>query len=178
MHFTSKSNRIINIRPLEVADSQKIYEYFKKVNDERTYILYQREKITLKYETNFVKNTVKKSNENKTIYLLAEYDNEVIGSCSIDKGILAQHHTADIGIIIAREFRGEGLGKFLMQQMIKEAKNKWQDLKIIQLDVFANNPIAQKLYQNLGFEVYGILPQGVYYRRRLVDKICMFKKLR
>ena len=65
-----------------------------------------------------------------------------------------------------------------MQKVIKEAKKKWKDLKIITLDVFANNKIAQKLYYSLGFQVYGILPKGVYYRHRLVDRISMFKKVR
>lgn len=178
MKLVCKSRRIINIRSLEPTDQEKLYNYYSKIVKERTFILDQGSKITKEGEAEFLNLTLKAEKENKTIYLLAEYNNEIISSCSIEKRDKALHHIADIGVIVAKKYRGEGIGKILMQKVIKEAKKKWKDLKIITLDVFANNKIAQKLYYSLGFQVYGILPKGVYYRHRLVDRISMFKKVR
>lgn len=178
MKLVCKSNRIINIRPLEITDSEKIYTYFKKINDEKTFIRFQGEKITLEDEIKFVETSVKDGKENKKISLVAEYKDQIIASCDIIKGILVQHHIGTVGLIVAKKYRGEGIGKMLLQQVIKEAKTKWKDLKIIRLDVFANNKIAIQLYNSIGFEACGILPKGLYYRHRLVDEINMFKKVR
>lgn len=168
----------INIRPLTIDDYNKVYNFFKAINDERTFIRFQGEKITIEDEIKFVQNSVKEENNNKKISLVAEYKNAIIGSCDITKGILVQHHTATVGIIVAKKFRKHGIGKMLLKQIISVAKNKWKDLKIIRLEVFSNNSVAIKFYESFGFKTYGILPKGLYYRNRLVDELSMFLKVR
>ncbi|MFD2169748.1 GNAT family N-acetyltransferase [Tumebacillus lipolyticus] len=49
------------------------------------------------------------------------------------------------------EHRGRGIGKELMQRAIADLKAAGYDE--IRLNVFAGNP-AQKMYENLGFQVY------------------------
>jgi len=51
-------------------------------------------------------------------------------------------------------------------------------LKIITLGVFANNPIALKMYQKrFDLKEYGRLPQGIKHRGKFVDHIFLYKRV-
>jgi len=178
MKLVCKSGKEITIRSLQSSDGAKLFVFFTKISNEKTFILWQGQKVTLEDEIKFAKNSAKEIKENKRIHLVAESNNEIIGGCDIKKNSLALHHTGEMGIVIAADYRGLGIGKKLMQTVITEAQKKWKDLKILKLDVFGNNTTAQNLYKKLGFVECGKIPKGVYYRGRLVDRLTMFKQLR
>jgi ribosomal protein S18 acetylase RimI-like enzyme len=50
---------------------------------------------------------------------------------------------------VRKEFRGKGIAKSLMMSAI----NKVQERKLSTLAIHSNNPIAIKLYQDLGFQI-------------------------
>lgn len=63
--------------------------------------------------------------------------------------------TADImNIVVKKSFRNKGIGKKLLDFLIKEAKK--QNIKNIFLEVNKNNFPALKLYKNFGFKEIGI----------------------
>ena len=67
---------------------------------------------------------------------------------------------ADIQTIaVAESARRHGLGRTLMQRMIAEARDR--GAKEIFLEVRADNPAAQSLYDSLGFEQIAVRPR--YY---------------
>ncbi|KAJ1607834.1 putative ribosomal-protein-alanine acetyltransferase [Cryptosporidium canis] len=53
-------------------------------------------------------------------------------------------------VIISPEYRNRGLGRLLCQQIIYDAKNKFDCGRI---DLTVESPIAKKLYSSLGFEI-------------------------
>ena len=63
-----------------------------------------------------------------------------------------------------------------MEAVLKEAK-KLKGLKIIDLGVFGNNPVARNLYKKMGFIEYGNLPKGILHKDKLVDHIYMYKEI-
>jgi ribosomal-protein-alanine acetyltransferase len=76
---------------------------------------------------------------------------------------------ADIQTIaVAESARRHGLGRTLMQRMIAEARDR--GAKEIFLEVRADNPAAQALYDSLGFERIAVRPR--YYPGR-VDAVVM-----
>ena len=82
-----------------------------------------------------------------------------------------------LGISISKKHRGRGLGKLLMDIILKEAKENLPKLGIVVLEVMAVNPNAIKMYKNFGFKEYGNLPEGNKYKGEFVDVLSMYKKI-
>ncbi|RNE64065.1 ribosomal protein S18-alanine N-acetyltransferase [Cryobacterium tepidiphilum] len=72
-------------------------------------------------------------------------------------------------IAVAEEARGHGLGRTLMQSLISEARKR--GARTVFLEVRADNPGAQRLYQRLGFDEIGV--RRGYYQPDGVDAVVM-----
>jgi len=59
------------------------------------------------------------------------------------------------GMFVAPETRGMGVGKLLLDELIRKAKNIG-GLEQLNLTVVSNNAAANKLYTSLGFDTYGV----------------------
>ncbi len=64
-----------------------------------------------------------------------------------------------INIAVHPDFRGRGIGKALMIEVMKELRRK--GAKIFRLEVRVSNVVAQKLYESLGFRKSYTIPN--YY---------------
>ena len=53
-------------------------------------------------------------------------------------------------VVIHKDYRGKGLGRKMMEQLVTYSKDK--NYCKITLEVRSDNPVAQNLYQSLGFE--------------------------
>jgi ribosomal protein S18 acetylase RimI-like enzyme len=79
-------------------------------------------------------------------------------------------HIANAGYMVHPAFRRQGIGRTLVEHSIAEARRRGFDALMFNL-VFASNP-ARRLYEHLGFEVVGRVPEAfegedaiVYWRR-------------
>jgi RimJ/RimL family protein N-acetyltransferase len=173
---TKKGNELI-IRYLNKKDAENQLSFINLISQEKTYITFQGEKLTLKEEQKYVDSKVDGLLNNKSILLLALIDNKIVGSSGIDMDGNVSSHIGSFGIIISKNCRGEGIGEVLLKTVLKEAKAKLTNLKIVVLSVFGNNPVAQKLYLKNGFKEYGVLPKGVKHKNKFVDSILMYKNI-
>ena len=80
-----------------------------------------------------------------------------------------------MGISLAKDFRGEGIGALLLKLIIDEAIKNLTGLEIISLSVFANNVAGIAMYRKFGFIEYGSLPKGVKLDDTYVDRLLMYK---
>jgi RimJ/RimL family protein N-acetyltransferase len=76
------------------------------------------------------------------------------------------------GMYVAPDMRGKGLGKALLIELIRRARNL-EGLERLKLTVVSENTVAKKLYQSLGFETYGVeraalKHEGMYYDEDLM----------
>lgn len=91
----------------------------------------------------------------------------VIGSADLSIASSPRcRHSAEIGIMVHKDYQGEGVGRRLMEALIDLADN-WLKLVRLELNVFADNLPAVKLYESLGFVVegtkkYGAIKEGHY----------------
>jgi len=78
--------------------------------------------------------------------LVAVADGEIVGSVHIG---LSRHGFGDIGMAVAREWRGRGVGSALLAASIEWARER--GLHKLTLGVFAQNAAAIALYRKFGF---------------------------
>ena len=148
-----------------------------KISLEKTFILFQGEQLTSKEESKYVQEKLKKVKEGKIVKLLAFIESKLAGISDIELKDKVKSHQGSFGIVIDKNFRADGIGKILMEQVMREAKKNLKGLKIIDLEVFGNNSIAQNLYKKMGFKEYGNLPNGIKHKGKFVDQILMYKEI-
>jgi len=90
------------------------------------------------------------------LLLSAELHGEVVGSSGLHPvgAALRRRHVMMLGISVAREVQGRGVGSALMAAMCDYADN-WVGVLRLELTVYADNAPAIALYRKFGFEVEG-----------------------
>jgi RimJ/RimL family protein N-acetyltransferase len=174
----TKTGLDLIIRYLKLSDVQLLTDFINKISQEKTFITFQGEQSSLKDEKKYVAGKIKNIKNKKSVHLLGFINNELVANSDIDMKEKVFSHIGNFGLIVAKKYRGEGIGKIIMNAVLEESEKNIKDLKIVILGVFANNPIAQNLYKKLGFIEYGRLPEGLKHKGNFVDEILMYKKIK
>lgn len=173
----AKNGARIVIRYPKMSDLKELWKYINKLSQEKTFVLYQGEKVSLKEEKDWLEKSLARMKKGQEVGLSIFVDNRITGMCGIRLGQKIKQHVGSLGLSIDKDYRGEGLGKLLLEETLKEATKKLTGLKIVTLEVFETNKIAHDLYLKLGFKEYGRLPNGLTHRGKPVDEIFMYKKV-
>lgn len=89
----------------------------------------------------------------------------VIGTISIYN---IQKDIAEIGrIIIDETFRGQGLGKKLLQELVSYIKNSRGDIRVLYAYIMNENISSQKTFEGCRFELVQQLEDRKYYELEL-----------
>jgi len=93
--------------------------------------------------------------QNRDIILLALEGQRLVGWVGLWRmKHVARRHIGNIGMGVIKEWRGQGIGKALLEKAIEMA---WtQDFTRLQLQVFNDNKKAIGLYEGLGFKTEGV----------------------
>ena len=102
---------------------------------------------------------------------MARHDGSLAGSYYLKPNFPGRAaHIANAGYFVVPAFRGQGVGEALVRHSFDEARRLGFDAMQFNL-VFASNP-ARRLYERLGFQVVGRIPEAVdgedavvYWRR-------------
>jgi RimJ/RimL family protein N-acetyltransferase len=178
--FTTKNGIPIRLRYPVISDLDEVLRYINTLSQEDTFITFSGEEITREDEKKYLQGLAADIQAKDTVVLYAFHENTLIGVCDINrnkKSRMRGRHVATLGISLAKEYRGQGIGRELLQTAIEEAKNNIDGLKIIMLHVYQPNEQAYKLYESVGFKEYGRLPKGVYYKNEYCDEIDMYLEL-
>ena len=81
-------------------------------------------------------------------------------------------HSGVLGVSVAKAWRGQGLGRRLMQAAIEEARN-WPGFCRIELIVVTWNSGAIALYEDLGFQIEARKRKAVNFRGVPEDEFLM-----
>ncbi|MEH1859919.1 MAG: GNAT family N-acetyltransferase [Nostoc sp.] len=107
-------------------------------------------------------------------------NNNFILGCFEDKnliGIVAFHQESRIklqhkayisSMYVQQEYRGKGIGKILLNELIERAK-AINAVEILLLDIVKNNVLAKALYLSLGFQIYGTEKRAYKYNNQYFD---------
>jgi len=173
--FGSKKIIIRKLSNGDLRNVKKFQDFINSFVKEDAQILYNK-KFSLKEEKNWLKEQLQNIKNHKTVFLMAQDHNKVIGTTGIDLHRGREAHVGEFGITIRNGYRGIGLGKYLMKEIIKLAKKELKP-KIIRLSVFPTNKAAIGLYKKLGFKKVAKISKQIQYKGKLVDEIIMLLKV-
>jgi len=92
------------------------------------------------------------------LQLAAERDGRVVGLAGLHQPTPSprRRHVAGLGITLAREAQGQGVGDAMMRALLQHADD-WAGLLRLELTVYVDNARAIALYQRHGFEREGLM---------------------
>lgn len=102
-------------------------------------------------------------------YYVAEEDGEIAGCCGI-RNIAGEGEITNV--VVAEKFRRRGIGRALMEYMLKEAP--LHGIGDATLEVRVSNAPAIRLYESLGFKSEGVRPD--FYDKPREDALIMWKR--
>lgn len=110
---------------------------------------------------------IKRCIDNDCPFMVAMNDSTVVGWCDIvPYSLEGFRHRAAMGMGLHRDFRGQGIGERLLRAALTAAEKR--GLERIELEVYASNEPAIRLYEKVGFAREGVRVKarkldGVYY---------------
>ncbi|OAS16402.1 GNAT family N-acetyltransferase [Paenibacillus oryzisoli] len=167
----------MNIRVLDEQDA-KIYQELRlsalQNNPEAFGSTYERE---VHFTLEMVAERIKPK---KDTFVLGAVDESgaLIGSVSfVRESSLKTAHKGNVyAMYVAQGGRGQGLGKKLLSELIRKVA-EIDGVEQMNLAVMSTNEAAKKLYESLGFIVYGVERNALKYNGQYYDEDLMVRRL-
>jgi putative acetyltransferase len=99
----------------------------------------------------------------------------MVANSEVEKRSGLMSHVGYLGIGIKADYRGIGIGTQIMHVLKEESRKA--GLKVLVLDAFATNKIAQALYRKMGFQDAGRIPEAICKNDKYIDLIRMTLEL-
>ena len=152
-------------------DPRQFQRFINPFVDEGAYLLLDKP-LTLQEEKKWLKETAAANKKGQQIYLKALVGKQLVGSCSAQKGMFRERGNVSLGITIDQQWRGKGLGRFLLRDLIILVERQWHPQNIYLYTVVINRR-ALRLYQSLGFRVIARLPYWFFYEDTYYDEFVL-----
>ncbi len=176
LEFVSKLGKKFILRTPKEQDVEALHRFVSDLIAEDIYLLRgPQDTISLEEEKKWLNSKLKEIEDKEMVLITAFFEDKVAGQVHLEVGEYRGRYLGKIGISIAKEFRGEGLGEKLMTEIEAEALNL--KLKILHLEVFVDNKVADNLYKKLGYIEFGMLPKSIEYKGNMIDEKYLYKRL-
>lgn len=146
----------LTLRSPVKTDAQPLVDFCTEIFATSDYVITQPDE----YEANcekqeaWIKNF---DNSTGSVCIIAEIDKKVIGNIDFRNNPDRKRikHRGEFGMSVLKEWRGKGLGKILIAELISWAKLPSNPIEKIELVVIEENEPALRLYKSLGFKEEG-----------------------
>lgn len=174
--FTLKNGQTFLLRSARKEDAPALINCLKTTSGETSFLSRESDEIniTKEEEESFIQ---KMADEPRELMLVAFLNEELVGICSFSliSGYKRFQHRCNVGIALYQRFCGLGIGRIMMEELLKAAKDCGYEQ--VELEVISTNKSAIHLYESLGFEKYGILSHSMKYQdNSYADDWLMIKK--
>ncbi len=164
--------RTLTIRPLEPSDASLAVKYMKAMYTDSPYLARYGDEwnISVEDETKFLENAAKSQNR---LMLGGFIDDDLVALCDFSPLGLAYKmaHRCQIGISVATDQQGKGIGSLLMKTLLSAAR--LAGFEQMELEVVASNTRAIPLYKHHGFREIGMIPRGFRYREGYYEDLLL-----
>ena len=162
-----KDKRILTLRHAEKSDAVALVDFYNSISGETDFLSFGEGEFlrSPKEQEEIIEKLHEQSNG---IFMLAEVDNQIVGAITFSGGARIRFvHAGEFGIGISRDYWGLGIGRIMIEALIKWAKQS-KVVRKIDLRVRTDNTRAIHLYQNMGFIIEGritrdSLIRGIFY---------------
>ena len=155
------NGRKLVLRNAVEDEAEMLLKYLKQVYAETPFLIQEPDEITFTIDDE--KKYIKENNDSDSdLLLIGMLDGKHVGNCSL-MGNHARRlkHRTSLGIVLYLEYTGLGIGRIMIEEACKIAKEN--GIEQVELEVAANNRNAISLYNKLGFEKVGTLPNNMKY---------------
>jgi len=170
-----RDGRKVVVRDLSPRENvEALRRYYNALIEEGAPILACK-KVSVAEEKKWLKRTMSEVREGKRISLVAQSGGRIVSISFASRDKLREEGNILLGIGVARDFRGAGLGCLMMKKIIELAKRRLKP-QLIYLTHLGSNKVARDLYDFLGFREVARLPNWTPYRDKRVDRVFMVLK--
>ena len=121
---------------------------------------------------------LKEISEKKAIVLVAENNNSsIIARASITPKTGLADHVGLLEVHVLKNYRYLGIGRYLMNEILKLAKKELKAVNTVRLSVFSNNEVAISLSEKMGFKEIVRIPNQVASNETVADEVIMLKEI-
>ena len=173
--FTSKTGKSVVLRYPKWDDLQDMLDFANGLIREDTFVELHGKEQTLEEEKKHLEKILENIEKGKQVHLEVFVEGKYAGNGTVRIASNRRQHVGEIGIALAKEFRGDGIGKELMNTLIDEAKKA--GLKLLTISCFENNTQACYLYQKLGFKKAGTYPNAIKWKDGYVGEVHFYLPL-
>jgi putative acetyltransferase len=106
------------------------------------------------------------------LLLGAFIDARLVGSAGLRRRHGRRSHAAEIGMGVADDMAGRGIGTAMLEALI-DAADKWLAIERIELTVYTDNERAIRLYERYGFKCEGTFRAFAFRDGDYVDAVAM-----
>jgi ribosomal protein S18 acetylase RimI-like enzyme len=139
-------------------------------------MMLNKNKMSMQDEKAWLEDMLAQARMHKAVVLIAEHKGVLAGMTHAGVRPGRADHVAELGLAVAKEYRGLGLGSYLLKAIAETAREKLQpEPRMLRLSVFAGNDKAMALYKKHGFEVVARIPKQFQFGDGLVDEIVMLR---
>ena len=147
------AQRGFTLKPFSQEDENCLYEIFRDVVDSGTQFPYECNSVQEFYRQFFAPTS--------HVYVCHSSTKEVIGCFYLRSNFSGRsNHIANAAYMLKSSYRGRGIGTLLINASLEIAKDfGFQSMQFNM--VLSQNIAAVKLYQKLGFNIIGTIPQAI-----------------
>lgn len=157
----------ITYRTAVTADAEQMVAFYNRVGGETSYLSFEKDEYPMSVDAQR-KDIEELADSPSNITLLAMNGDELVGIATIHSSSkIKARHDGELGIVVAEQYQGQGIGTELIRRLIEWAKGNGVTTRI-SLDTRTDNVKAVALYLQFGFQVEGCrknstLLNGTYY---------------
>jgi L-amino acid N-acyltransferase YncA len=158
--YHTPGDKPITIRPMLPTDQTALLDFFRRIAPEdRQYL---KDDVT---SPEVIARWAETLDYRRVLPLLALVGDQVIGDGTLHHSRApALRHIGEVRVVIDPAYRHQGLGRFLLQNLVNIAKNEDSELEKILFEVVADTEMAaQRAAQTLGFVPVAVFAKHVRY---------------
>ena len=165
------------MRPATPKDAASFLELWTSIVAERRFVRSETVRHSRRYYRRSFRNPLTKDEAE----LMAVHGKRVVGHLHVAReDNPVTRHVASLGMAVAKEWRGRGVGSALMAEAIRWAREA--GVEKLALSVYPDNDAARALYRKFGFQEEGRLTghskKSIGYRDEIIMGLWLIERTR